>query len=96
MRPLALSSPWCRSRHICDQRVDHVELGRLYGFVAAPLQQLPLSVLAGVMADRIGRKPLAIAGALTTALSIAGVPFTSGKLEPAAWCAPSGRRGRRC
>lgn len=55
-----------------------VELGRLYSFVT--LLALPLSVLAGVMADRIGRKPLAIAGALTTALSIASVPFTSGKL----------------
>ena len=66
-----------------------VQLGQLYSFVT--LLCLFISPLAGVLADRFGRKPLAIGGALATALSIAAVPLVTTKslycLARATWAA---------
>ena len=65
------------------------QLGQLYSFVT--LLCLFISPLAGVLADRIGRRPLAIGGALATALSIAAVPLVNSKplycLARATWAA---------
>lgn len=53
------------------------ELGQLYSFVT--LLSLFLSPIAGVLADRVGRKWLAVGGALATAAGIAAIPLAASK-----------------
>ena len=54
------------------------DLGKLYSFVT--LLMVVVSPLAGALADRVGKTPLAIGGALATSLSIACMPFAKTKL----------------
>ena len=54
------------------------DLGRLYSLMT--FLSLVLSPLAGALADRVGRRPLAIGGALATALSVACMPLATSRL----------------
>ena len=53
------------------------DLGRLQSFVT--LLALVASPVAGVLADRFGKAPLAICGSLCTALSVACLPLVKGR-----------------
>ena len=53
------------------------DLGSVMTFVT--LLSLFVSPVAGLLADRVGRVPLAIGGSLTTALSVGLMPFATGR-----------------
>ena len=67
--PLHATSAWGASA---------TELGKLFSFTT--LLSLVISPIAGLLADRVGRVPLALGGSITTALSVACMPFATSKL----------------